>query len=361
MPTDYYALLGVARDASTEEIKKAFRRLARESHPDANSGDPGAEARFRQVAEAYQVLSDPERRRRYDRGDTLDLGDLLGGFGGLDDLIRSVFGDSGPFGAGGPARRRGRDVLVRADVTLAEAAFGTDTEVRFRADQPCPLCGGEGSAPGADRMTCSTCGGAGSVRVARRSFLGTMMTVTTCPECAGTGTVITQACPGCGGHGVEPADQRVTVEIPPGVSTGTRLRMSGRGEAAGPGGGRGDLFVEVVVAEDPRFRREGDDLVHHVQLGLAEAALGTVVEVPLLGGGADQVEVTGGTQPGWSIRLRGEGMGRLGRRGRGDLVVVADVVVPVELSPEEESALRAYGDLRKERVTEPGRRRRSRR
>lgn len=362
MATDYYEILGVDRDASPEQIKKAFRAVARESHPDANPDDPTAEERFKKAAEAYEVLSDPDRRRRYDQGDTIDLGDLFGGgFGGFDDILRSVFGDGSPFGGGGGGRPRGRDILTRVEVTLTEAAFGTETEVNFRADRQCRTCGGDGSAAGSSRITCSTCGGAGQVRVARRSILGTMMTVSTCPDCQGIGTVVDEPCTDCSGSGVESADQTVTVEIPPGVSTGTRLRLTGRGEAAGPGSVTGDLFVEVVVAEDERFFRDGDDVVHHIRLGLSEAALGTEVEVPLLDGGSTTVEVEAGTQPGWSTRVRGEGMGRLGRRGRGDLVVVADVVVPVEIDSEAEDLLRRYAELMGEAPTPASRWRRIRR
>lgn len=365
MAIDYYEVLGVPRDATPEEIKRAFRARARDSHPDANPDDPTAEERFRRIAEAYEVLSDPERRRRYDRGDTIDLGDLFGaGFGGLDDLLRSVFGETGPFGTGfgtARARPRGRDVLIRAQVSLAEAAFGTETEVSFRSDRACATCGGEGTAPGTSRRTCSTCGGAGQVRTARRSFLGTMMTLSGCPDCGGAGSVVDHPCPRCRGRGVTSEEQTVTVEIPPGVSTGTRLRLSGRGESAGYGSASGDLFVEVVVADDPRFRRQGDDLIHHLQVGIAEAALGAVKEVPLLGGEVERVEIPPGTQPGWTVRIPGEGMGRLGRRGRGDLLVVADVVVPVDLSGEEEEYLRRYAEARGERPTKPSRRGRARR
>lgn len=362
MATDYYALLGVPRDASSEEIKRAFRALARDSHPDANPHDPSAEARFKQLAEAYEVLKDPDRRRRYDRGDTIDLGDLFGGagFGGLDDILRSVFGDTGSFGAAGAGRSRGRDVLVRVEVSLEEAGFGTDNEVRFTADRACSTCRGDGSAPGSSRITCATCGGAGQVRVARRSFLGTMMTVAACPDCQGVGSRVDDPCPQCRGTGVEPTEQVVTVEIPAGVGTGTRLRLTGRGEVAGPGAGAGDLFVEVVVRTHDRYLRDGDDLVHHVRLGISEAALGAEVDVPLLDGGAEALEIPSGTQPGWTTRIRQQGMGRLGRRGRGDLVVVADVVVPVEMTAEEEDALRRFAEVRGERPVQPSRWRRAR-
>jgi molecular chaperone DnaJ len=188
-----------------------------------------------------------------------------------------------------------------------------------------------------------------------------MMTVSACPDCDGVGTRVDDPCPQCRGSGVVAADQHVTVEIPPGVSTGTRLRLTGRGESAGVGSAPGDLFVEVVVAEDERFRREGDDLVHHVTVGLSEAALGTDVEVPLLGDRAETVDIPPGTQPSWVTRIPGEGMTRLGRRGRGDLIVVADVVVPVDLSPEEEDLLRQYARLRAERPREASRWRRARR
>lgn len=343
--------------------------LARQWHPDANHDDPTAEERFRQIAEAYEVLSDPDRRRRYDRGDTVDIGDLFGGgFGGLDDILRSVFGEGGPFGdpfsfGGGGMRSkpRGRDILTHVEVSLEEAAFGTETEVAFRSDQSCANCGGDGAAPGSSRVTCSTCGGAGQVRMARRSFLGTMMTVSACPDCEGVGSRVEVPCPECRGRGVVVADQRVTVEIPPGVSTGTRLRLTGRGESAGVGGSSGDLFVEVVVADHDRFRREGDDLIHHITIGLSEATLGTQVDVPLLGGETESVDVPAGTQPGWATRVAGEGMSRLGRRGRGDLIVVADVVVPLDLTSEEEDLLRRYALLRGETPREPSRWRRARR
>jgi len=363
---DYYEVLGVSRDASPEEIKKAFRRLARQWHPDANKEDPEAEAKFRQIAEAYEVLSDPEKRRRYDRGDTIDIGDIFGGgFAGLDDILRSVFGEGfgDPFGFGSATRRqtRGRDIVTRVEISLEEAAFGTETQVVFRADRPCPECDGQGTAPGTSRITCATCGGAGQVRMARRSLLGTMMSVGTCPDCHGLGTVVESPCPNCAGRGVAEGEQKVTVEIPAGVSTGTRLRLTGRGEQAPYGGTAGDLFVEVVVAPDERFRRDGDDLIYHARVGLAEAALGTEVEVPLLGGGSSTVDMPAGTQPGWVTRIPGEGMGRLGSRGRGDMVVVADVVVPVDLTAEEEDLLRRFAELRGEKPRQPSRWRRARR
>jgi molecular chaperone DnaJ len=361
MAKDYYAILGVPRDASPEDIKKAFRRLARDTHPDANPNDPMADARFREVAEAYEVLSDPDRRRSYDRGETVDISDLFAGFTGFDDLLRSVFGEGGLFGSAartGP--RRGRDILARVEVDLAQAAFGTEVEVAFRTNVACGRCGGSGNKPGSEPVTCPTCGGAGAVRVARRALLGTVMSVTTCSTCEGRGEVVTDPCPVCGGAGVHADTRAVRVEVPAGVSTGTRLRLNREGEAAPRGGVAGDLYVEVSVVPDPRFERQGDDVLHRIGVGMAEAALGAEVEVPLIDGGVHRLQVPAGTQPGWTTRIPGQGMGRLGRRGRGDLVVRAEVEVPTDLTEEQAELLRAFAEARGERPL-PGRRRRTRR
>lgn len=353
MAADYYAILGIDRSATTEEIKKAFRRIARETHPDTNPGDAAAEARFREAAEAYEVLSDPERRARYDRGDTIDLGDLFSGIGGLDDLLRSVFGDGGLFGGASTRAARGRDVLVRAEVTLEEAAFGGEADVEFNTRVSCPQCGGNGSEPGADIMTCPDCGGAGQVRVQRRSLFGTMMSVAACPRCGGEGRLITEPCQRCSGEGAVAEHARVSVEIPAGVSSGTRLRLSGRGESGGRYGPPGDLFVEIHVGPDGRFERSDNDLVHHAELGIAEAALGTRLQIPVIDGGEIPLEVPAGTQPGKVFRIGGKGMTVLGRRSRGDLLVVIEVVVPTELTTEEEELLRRWSALRGERTDRP--------
>lgn len=353
MARDYYQVLGVSRDATTEDIKKAFRRIARETHPDANPGDAEAEARFRAAAEAYEVLADPERRRRYDRGDTIDLSDLFAGFGGIDDLFRSVFGERTVFGGGAPRRTRGRDVLVRTEVSLEEAAFGTESLVEYATLGACEHCSGTGAEPGAKQATCPDCGGSGQVRVAQRSLFGTMMSVTPCRRCNGEGRLLSEMCRVCGGSGTQQQQSKVTVEIPAGVSTGTRLRVSSMGEAGGRSGVAGDLFVEVVVAEDPRFRREGDHLFHTVVIGLAEAALGTRVTVPLIDGSEAELEIPRGTQPGTLLTMKGEGMTVLGRRSRGDLFVQVEVEVPQDLSPEEEDLLRRWAELRGEKIDRP--------
>jgi molecular chaperone DnaJ len=354
MAKDYYEILGVGRDATSDEIKKAFRRIARATHPDANPGDPSTDARFRDAAEAYEVLSDPDRRRRYDRGDTIDLSDLFAGWGGFDDLLRSVFGEGTMFGGGAQSRpSRGRDVLIRVDVDLKGAAFGTEAPVSFRSKATCQVCGGTGAEGDGGKETCHECGGSGSLRMARRSLFGTMMTIGTCPTCRGEGSLITSPCPACSGLGAVDEETTVTVEVPAGVSTGTRLRLSGRGESGGRTGPSGDLYVEVHVSSDPRFERHDADLVHQLSIGIAEAALGTRVAVPLIEGGETDLEVPAGTQPGATFRLSGLGVTRLGRRSRGDLNVVVGVEVPKDLTAEEQELLRRWADLRGERTDRP--------
>lgn len=353
MATDYYKVLGVDRKATAEEIKKAFRRVARETHPDANPNDPKAEAQFKQAAEAYEVLSDPERRRRHDRGDTIDISDLFSGVGGLDDLLRSVFGDSGLFGGRPNRAPRGSDILVRVDVTLVEAAFGSEADVGYSALTNCDICSGSGASPGTHSVTCPDCGGAGQVRMAQRSVFGTMMSVATCPTCHGDGVLIPDPCPECAGSGATSGDLRVTVEIPAGVQSGTRLRLSGRGESGGRAGQAGDLFVEVNVVADDRFERRDQDLVHRSSIDLVEASLGTTLSVPTIDGQPESIDIPAGTQPGTVFELGGKGMTSLGRSGRGRLLVIVDVDIPDELSAEEERLIRRLGDLRGSRIDRP--------
>ncbi len=360
MRKDYYAALGVTADASPEELKKAFRKLARETHPDANPDDPTAEARFREVAEAYEVLSDPDKRRAYDRGDTFDFGDLLGGFG-IEDLLRSVFGDGGLFGAATRAASRGRghDVLVPVSISLEEAAFGTTSEVQYRGSVTCPSCAGTGAAAGTRPIACPQCEGMGSVRAARRTVLGTMMSVVPCERCQGRGQIVENPCFDCHGDGTTTDDRTVLVEVPAGVADGTRLRLSGQGEASGLGGAAGDLYVELRVESDDRFERAGDDLVHRLTVGVAQAALGVKVSVPTIDGDELEVEIEPGTQPGSVFSFPNRGMARLGRRGRGRMLVEVNVAIPDSLSQQAEDALRAYASATGEEVRAPRRWRRA--
>ncbi|MCP4303276.1 MAG: molecular chaperone DnaJ [bacterium] len=360
---DYYDILGVAREASPDEIKKAFRKLARDTHPDANPDDPAAEERFREIAEAYEILSDPQRRAAFDRGEQFGAGDLFSNFGGLDDILQQFFG--GGFGGfGGAGRRgpaRGGDVGVVVDLTLAEAAIGASRKIEIGAPERCPACGGGGSEPGHDPRRCPTCNGAGQVQVARQTMLGSMMTVTDCSTCRGRGEIIDNPCKVCSGQGRIEAERSMSVEIPAGVDDGTRLRLSGRGGVGERGAPPGDVYVQVRIAPDPNFTRVGSDLHHQVQIGIAEATLGKEISVPLVDGSETEIDIPPGTQAATVFRLGREGMPRLQRRGRGDLLIEVDVVIPTELSSEQEEALRSFAQLRGEEPAVGKRRKRKRR
>lgn len=350
--SDYYEALGVGRDATPEEIKKAFRNLARDTHPDANPGDPTAEARFREVAEAYEVLSDPQRKARYDRGEVFGGGDLFSQFGGLDDILQQFFGGGfGGFGGRRNGPRRGPDIAATVTLTLEDAAVGVGREIEFRAPGTCDRCGGHGSEPGHDPITCPTCRGAGSVQVARDSFFGRIMTVAPCTRCSGKGRIIEDPCTKCEGGGLVTVDRSLTVEIPGGVEDGMRLRLSGKGGAGERGAPSGDVYVDVTVESDDRYDRVGDELHHRVEIGISEAVFGTTVEVPIVDGDAETIDLPAGTQPETVYRLAKKGMPRLKRRGRGDLFVHIGVAVPTDLTEEQEEVLRSYAELRDEQPT----------
>jgi len=358
--SDYYEVLGVTRDATQEEIKRRFRQLARETHPDANPDDPHAEDRFREVAEAYEVLSDPAKRARYDRGDTFG-GDLFSQFAGLDEILQQFFGGAG-FGFGGmrPGPRRGGDIGMTVELTLDEAASGISRQIHFAAAARCRPCAGSGAAPGTSPGRCATCRGVGQVQVSRSTFLGSMMTVSECPTCRGSGQTIETPCPACLGAGRVDDEHTLTVEIPAGVDDGTRLRLAGKGGAGERGAPAGDLYVQVRIPPDTRFSRLGDDLHHRIRLGFTEATLGAEVTVPLLGGEDMDVDIPAGTQPGTVFRLSRQGMPRLRRRGRGDLLVEVELVVPTEVTPDEEEVLRRFAELRGESPASGRRKRRFR-
>jgi molecular chaperone DnaJ len=350
---DYYEVLGVSREASEAEIKKSYRRLARDHHPDVNAHDPGAEERFKELTEAYEVLSNPESRRAYDtyghqvpRG---AAGGYTGGypggdpFGGFQDIFEAFFGDRSSFGsffgpstARGPSR--GADAEVEVEIGLREAAFGVDRELKVQTIKNCLVCEGVG---GTESHTCPTCGGAGAVRTVRESFLGQMVSTQTCSTCAGRGRVIDVSCDNCRGSGrISEVEERL-LRVPAGIEDGMRLRVSGAGHAGEPGAPPGDLYVTVRVQEDPKLMRDGEDLVHRMRISFVEAALGTEAEVPTLEGTAP-VRIESGTQPGATLRLRGEGMPRIRRRGRGDLKVVVDVMVPTRLTGEQRELLERF-------------------
>lgn len=356
---DLYQVLEVSQGASAEEIKRSFRRLAREHHPDANPDDPGAEERFREVARAYEVLSDPERRRRYDlfgddggNGATSSGGDPFGA--GLGDLFDAFFGGSPFAGGGGRGDRRagpprGADVEVVIDLDLEDVVFGTETEVTVRLPVPCDDCEATGAAPGTTVETCGECGGAGQVRRVRQSILGQMVTAAPCPRCGGAGQVVAEPCPSCRGEGRVTEERTYTVEVPAGVDTGSTLRLTGRGSVGPRGGPAGDLYAHVRVRSHGRFGRDGDHLVARLALSPAQAALGVHVRYETLEGPEDLV-VPAGTQSGRVFRLKGRGVPRLQGRGRGDLLVEAVVETPVELSEEEEEVWRRLAELRGDEV-----------
>ena len=357
--SDFYEILGVSRDASAEEIKKAYRRAARESHPDANPDDAAAEARFKELAAAYEVLSDPEKRSRYDRfgsADGFDMGDPFGAGGGFGDLFDAFFGGSGPFGGtrqrGSQGPARGPDLEVTSTIEFTESLFGVETDVTVRTAVACEVCEATGAAPGTHPQTCPQCNGAGEVRAVRNTVLGQIVSASPCRSCEGSGQVIPDKCEQCNGEGRIVTDKTFTVEVPPGVDDGSTLRLTGRGAVGARGGGAGDLYVRLRVNADPRFERQGDDLVHRLEVPITQAALGAevTIETP---DGTETLEIPGGTQPGRLFRIRNKGVPHLNGRGRGDLVVVAEVSVPRSLDEESERLLRELADTRGEEVAPP--------
>jgi molecular chaperone DnaJ len=345
---DYYELLGVARDADEADIKRAFRRLARELHPDVSEA-PDAELRFREVVEAYEVLSNSERRELYDRFGHAGL--RSGGFqpttfdfGDLSDLFSAFFGDD-LFGVAGRAGRgRGADIAARVEIELTEAAHGTKREVPFEVAVPCGRCGGDGAEPGTSIVACPTCGGSGRLRQVSRSVFGEFVRTQTCPACSGSGRRIEHPCEQCHGAGRVLEERALEVEIPAGIHDGQRIRLSGEGHAGLLGGRAGDVYVEVHVKPHERFVREGDDVYCTVDLTLPQAALGETVSVPTLDG---EVELTfdPGTQPGSVRVLRGRGFPVLRGFGRGDLRVMVNVLVPRQLTDDQRRLLEEFERL----------------
>ena len=341
---DFYELLGVARNASGDELKKAYRQLARELHPDANPGDAAAEERFKQVARAYEVLGDPEARARYDR-----YGER--GVGGA----RSNGGEGFGGGARGPAGPpRGQDLEVIADVAFEQAVFGATVPVAVRTALRCEDCSGTGAGSGTKPVTCSECNGRGQVQRVRQSLLGQMVTSSACTKCGGFGKVIVTPCATCNGDGRNVTEKTYQVDVPAGVDTGSTLRLTGRGAAGPRGGGVGDLYVHIRVAAHERYRRENDDLVTDLPVSIAQASLGARFLLPTLDGDEEMV-VPPGTQPGREFVLRQRGVPRLKGRGRGDLRVRVKVTVPTKLSDFETELLKKLADSRGEEVhTEHG-------
>jgi molecular chaperone DnaJ len=351
VPADYYEVLGVSRSASEQEIKKSFRRLARELHPDVNTDDPHAEERFKEAAEAYEVLSDPERREIYDRygHEGLRSGGFepsFTGFGSFADIFDAFFGGGlgDPFGRAGPRAMQGGDVVVTAEVDLADVLSDATVEVSYDAIGACERCNGNGAEPGTPIVTCERCGGAGQLRAVSRTPFGQVVRATVCDVCGGDGKVARTPCTKCRGRGRTAQRRRLAVDVPAGVEDGQRIRLAGRGHAGEAGGPPGDLYVLLRIAQDDRFVRDGTDLVTVVDVPAPAAALGRRLTVPTLEGDEADVEVPPGTQPGETLTLRGHGLPPLRGGRRGNLRVVVNVVVPQRLSADQRRLTKELAD-----------------
>ena len=337
---DYYEVLGVPRGASEQEVKSAYRKLALQYHPDRNPGDKQSEERFKEAAEAYGVLGDSDKRQRYDTyghaGVTgqqgfdptifSDFGDILGDFFGFGDAF-------GRRSRTGP--RRGSDLRYNLDLTFEEAVFGTETSIQFPRAQGCAACSGSGAAPGSGPSACPSCGGRGQVTFQQGFF----SVARTCGRCRGTGKVITSPCKECRGEGQIAVERKLQIKIPPGVDTGSQLRMTGEGEPGALGGPPGDLYVFVRAAEHPFFKRDGSELLCEIPISFTQAALGATIEIPTPEGEQTKLHVPEGTQTGAALRVRGHGVPHLGSKGRGDLHVTVRVIVPTKLSSEQRKLL----------------------
>ncbi len=357
MATDYYELLGVGPQASDDDIKRAYRRMARELHPDRTGGDAAAESRFKEVSRAYEVLHDPERRARYDRfgpegvdGSIPGAGDLFGG--GLGDLFDAFFG-----GAGGGARRRGGpirgdDTEIVLELDFREAVFGTSRELTLDTLVLCATCEGSGARAGTTAMRCPECQGAGEQHRVRQSILGQVVTAVPCRRCSGSGEVISSPCSDCRGDGRVTEARTIAVDVPAGVDHASTLRLSGRGPAGPRGGPAGDLYVHLGVRPDDTFVRSGDDVQAELHLSIAQAALGATPEFETLDG-TETLAVHPGTQTGHQIRLRGRGVPHVRGRGRGDLVIQVVVDTPTHLSKTQEELLRRFAAESGEKVGPP--------
>lgn len=349
MPRDYYEVLNVPRDADEATIKKSFRRLARELHPDVNAHDPEAEEKFKEAAEAYEVLSDADRRQTYDAYGHEGLKGSGGApnfedFGGsISDLFSAFFGAGGFDAAFGGTRMRGGavqggDIALAVQITLQDAARGSEVEVTYDATVLCETCHGNAAEPGTPIVTCDKCRGAGQIQAVQRTRFGQMVRTALCDKCGGDGRIVEQPCHTCDGRGMVARERRVKVDIPAGIADGQRMRITGRGHAGERGGPAGDLYVVVRVKEDERFLRDREDLITVVDVAAPLAALGTTIQVPTLDGDIP-LDVPAGTQPGETIVMNGRGMPPVGRGRTGDLKVVVNVVIPRRLSRKQKELL----------------------
>ena len=352
---DYYEVLGLSKGASDDEIKKAYRKLAKENHPDLHPGDKDCEERFKEIGEAYEVLSDPDKRARYDQyghaafDPNSGFGGGFGGFGDfgdLGDILGNIFGGFGGFGGSTRQRnapQKGENLRVRMSIAFEEAAFGCSKDITVPRIEDCEDCGGTGCKPGTGTETCPDCGGAGEVRVQQRTPFGVMASTTPCRRCGGTGKLVKDPCPGCGGKGKVRRQRTISVNIPAGIDDGQTISLRGQGHAGANGGPKGDLLITVSVKAHPLFERDGSSILFEMPISFVQAALGAEVEVPTLDGKV-KYTIPEGTQTGTTFRLRGKGVPYLNGSSRGDQFVTVNIETPKNLTKEQKELLRKFGD-----------------
>ncbi len=352
---DYYEVLGINRGSSPDQIKSAYRKLAVKYHPDKNKGDKASEEKFKEASEAYHVLSNAERKQNYDNFGHAAFengGGGRGGFGNFDfsssfsDIFEDFFGEG--FGGGRRSRKsnnRGSDLRYDLSITLEEAYTGKKQDIKFSTSEKCNTCKGSGSKPGSSPSSCSMCGGHGQVR----SSQGFFTVQQTCPQCSGSGEEISNPCTDCGGQGKRQASKRLSVTIPKGVDDGTRIRLSGKGEAGSRGAGSGDLYLFINVYSHDLFKRSDENLFFECPISIADAALGTSIEIPTIDGGKAKIKIPAGTQGGKQFRLKGKGMPYMRGSGNGDLYIQVNTEVPISLNKEQKELLEKFREIENEK------------
>jgi len=355
---DYYEILGVSRTCTITEIKKSYRKLARQYHPDVNNGDPEAAEKFKEISEAYAVLSDDGKRDQYDRFgfsnnliNEADFGDIFSEFG-FGDIFSSFFGSGFGGGFSGSRRRarsRGSDLEIQAEVSFKESAFGIKKEIEYEVDDVCLECNGSGASKGSSVDTCGQCGGSGQMRVTRQTLIGNVITTTNCDRCSGSGKIISQPCKECQGKGYSNTKKKIKVDIPAGIHDGDRMRVTGKGNSLGDDSIKGDLYITVRVEDHPEFKRKDDNVLAELKISFAQAALGFNTEVNTLDG-PEKIKIKPGTQPETKIILRSRGFVQLNGYRRGSHIINVKVEIPARLSRKEKQLLAEYAKERKESI-----------